>query len=796
MDEQPIMDDMRANSATGEPMTEAADEPARTDIPEAVSGEAAESATEPAGEPVSGHAAVPTEATAPAPSSAPAAEPASFEQLELSEAVLRSLDEMGFDEPTPVQARAIPCLIAGRDVVAQALTGTGKTGAYGIPLVERIDYARATPQAIVLVPTRELAVQVTEQLVRLGRHHELRVTPIYGGQPYDRQIYTLRRGVHAIVATPGRLMDHMRRGTIDLSTVCMLVLDEADQMLEMGFVDDVEFIIGHLPTERVTALFSATMPEPILRLARKHLRDPERIMLSAPRGLTAPDIAQSYYVVPFPRKHDALCRTLMAKRPERVVIFCATKRMVDEVVEGLRSRGYLAEGLHGDIAQRERERTLRAFREGRIEALVATDVAARGIDIPEVTHVVNFDIPADPEYYVHRIGRTGRYGRKGEAITFVNPREQRALRIIERVTGASIRREEVPSVAEAEERTAQVIEERLLDAVEEGAWKRYRPIVEELLENHDPIDLAAAALALAAGQNRRLALPDGASGGADRDGPPARTGAASGQQGRPDGFGEDRPTGGRDVEQRGPRYANDRSPARADDDRPPRRPPARDFDDGDRRGYDWDERPERAERPRRGDRPWDDRPPRRDGPPFGDRPRRDDRPGPPRRGPGFDGGPGFGGGTRGGHDGPPGRPWQRDDEGFRPQRRADAWRGPTDRRAPSRPDRPPARWNDRDEGQRPPPWRESGGPEGADRPDRSERGTRGFGGPADRGGPPRGDWRERNDRPRRDDARPRRDDNRPSGPPGARGGPDEGPPMGFRERQRLKKERRQGRGGR
>ncbi|MDP8924581.1 MAG: DEAD/DEAH box helicase, partial [Chloroflexota bacterium] len=673
MDQQP--DDTMTASATGEPMTASA------------TGEPMTVPTEPTTDVATAPATNP--ATDPAPAPDPGPQKGSFEQLQLSEPILRSLDEMGFDEPTPVQARAIPCLLEGRDVVAQALTGTGKTAAYGIPLVERVDYARAVPQAIILVPTRELAVQVTEQLVRIGRHHDLRVTPIYGGQPYDRQLYTLRRGVHTIVATPGRLMDHMRRGTVDLSTVCMLVLDEADQMLEMGFVDDVEFIIGHLPNERITALFSATMPEPILALARKHMRNPEMVMLSAPRGLTAPDIAQSYYVVPFPRKHDALCRTLMAKRPERVLVFCATKRMVDEVVQGLQGRGYLAGGLHGDMAQRERERTLRAFRDGRIEALVATDVAARGIDIPEVTHVINFDIPSDPEAYVHRIGRTGRLGRKGEAITFVNPREQRALRIIERVTGAPVRRDEVPTVAEAEERTAAIIEERLLDAVEAGEWRRYRPIVEELLDGHDPIDLAAAALCLAAGQNRRLALPDGADGGADGDGLPARTGAATAQPGRPGRPGTGQRTADRGFEPRGPRHGEGRPPFRPGDERPPRRPPVR-SDEGDRRGGDWAERPERTERPRRDDRPWADRPPRREGPPYGNRPRRDEWEGSPRRS------AGFGAGSRQGMDSPPGRPWQGgDDEGFRPPRRADAWRGPAERRGPGRSDRSPGDWGSR-----------------------------------------------------------------------------------------------------
>jgi ATP-dependent RNA helicase DeaD len=421
-----------------------------------------------------------------------------FRDLELREETIRSLSEMGFEEPTPVQARAIPLLLAGRDIIAQALTGTGKTAAFGVPIAERIDPQQSVPQAVVMTPTRELAIQVTDHLSKIGRFQQMSVIPIYGGQPIGRQLQTLRRGVQAIVATPGRLLDHMRRGSVDLSAVRMLVLDEADQMLEMGFIEDIQQILEGLPPERVTALFSATMPRPIVDLAQRYLRDPEMIRLSRPQGLTVPEIDQVFYLVPFVRKMDALCRVLDAKQPDRAIVFCATKRMVDEAVEGLGARGYLAEALHGDISQAIRERVLRAFRSGKTEVLVATDVAARGLDVPEVSHVINFDIPPDPEYYVHRIGRTGRYGRRGEAITFVNPREMRVLRLIERATGAHIRREEVPTAAEVEEREAEILEERLLAALSKGSWGRYRPMIEELLADHDPVDVAAAALSLVA----------------------------------------------------------------------------------------------------------------------------------------------------------------------------------------------------------------------------------------------------------------------------------------------------------
>jgi ATP-dependent RNA helicase DeaD len=405
---------------------------------------------------------------------------------------------MGFEEPTPIQARVIPSLIQGRDVVAQALTGTGKTAAYGIPLVERLRMDAGPLQAIILAPTRELAVQVGEHLSHIGRHRGMRLVPIYGGQPIERQLRALRQGVHAVVATPGRLMDHMRRRAVDLRSVHMLILDEADQMLQMGFQDDVEYVMSHLPEERVTGLFSATMPKPILDIVHRYMRDPEIVRLSRPKALTVPEIEQVYYQVPFPRKFDALCRVLDSRQPERAMVFCATKRMVDEVVERLQGRGYMAEGIHGDISQPTREKVLQSFREGRTEVLTATDVAARGLDVPDVSLVVNFDIPPDPEYYVHRIGRTGRLGRRGEAITFVNPREMRELQVIQNVTGARIRRAEIPTAVEAQAREAQLLEERLLDVLARGNWGPYRALIEELADTNDPIDLAAAAVAMAA----------------------------------------------------------------------------------------------------------------------------------------------------------------------------------------------------------------------------------------------------------------------------------------------------------
>jgi ATP-dependent RNA helicase DeaD len=428
---------------------------------------------------------------------------AEFRDLGLSLPVLRSIRELGFEEPTAVQARVIPLLKDGRDIAVQALTGTGKTAAFGIPLVERIDIARAKPQAVVLTPTRELAMQVADQLHQIGRYRALQVVPIYGGQPYERQLRALRRGVHVIVATPGRLLDHLRQRTLTLAAVSLLVLDEADMMLDMGFLEAVETLMAELPTPRVTALFSATLPDPILNLAQRYLHQPEIIRLSQPRALTVPKIHQVFYQVPFRRKFDALCRVLDAKRPDRALVFCATKRMVGEVVEQLQGQGYVAEGLHGDMSQVLREKVMGTFRAGRTEVLVATDVAARGLDIPAVSHVVNFDIPPDPEYYVHRIGRTGRIGRSGEAITFTTPAEMRQLKIIQRVTGARIEREEVPTVADAKQREVQILEEQLLEVLVSGKWGPYRAMVEELLGDHDPVDVAAAALSMMAARSAK-----------------------------------------------------------------------------------------------------------------------------------------------------------------------------------------------------------------------------------------------------------------------------------------------------
>jgi ATP-dependent RNA helicase DeaD len=422
---------------------------------------------------------------------------ADFAALNLSDAVRRAIDELGFEEPSPVQAQAIPLLLEGRDLVAQALTGSGKTAAFGIPLVETLDPAGAGIQGVVLAPTRELAVQVADQVYKIGRFRGLRVVPIYGGQPIERQFQALRAGAQIVVATPGRLQDHMRRGTVRLNHVRMVVLDEADEMLNLGFLEDIEAILSALPAERQTALFSATMPEPIRRLAERFLRDPATIELGRPRGITVPTVQQRYYEVPGRYKFEALVRVLDVEQPTLAIVFCSTKRAVDETVEGLRARGYRAEALHGDMGQPMRDRAIRAAREGRAEVLVATDVAARGLDLENVSHVINYDIPHDPEYYVHRIGRTGRAGRAGEAITFVNPWEMRELREMERVLNVRIQRAQIPTAAEVAEREREALSERLLAALQRDGWGRFRGVVEELADDHDVLDIAAAAVGLA-----------------------------------------------------------------------------------------------------------------------------------------------------------------------------------------------------------------------------------------------------------------------------------------------------------
>ncbi|KJS16965.1 MAG: DEAD/DEAH box helicase [Peptococcaceae bacterium BRH_c4b] len=416
-----------------------------------------------------------------------------FNDFGLTEPVMRALNNMGFEEPTPIQEKAIPIGLQGGDLIGQAHTGTGKTAVFGILLAEFLKTDREQIQGVVLTPTRELAVQVAEELNRIGQFKGIHALPIYGGQDISRQIRALKNRPHIIVGTPGRLMDHMRRRTIRLNQVNVVVLDEADEMLNMGFIEDIETILKEVPGERQTLLFSATMPSPIKALARRFMRNPEVISIES-RQVTVPSIEQNYIEVEERQKFDVLCRLLDAESPERTIVFGRTKRRVDELFDALTKRGYSAAGIHGDMPQSRRDVVMRQFKTGTIEMLIATDVAARGLDITGVTHIYNFDIPQDPEGYVHRIGRTGRAGQTGVAITFVTPREIHHLRVIENMTRGKIARKPVPSPREAFEGLQRVAVDKLLLTVEKGGIDNYRGLAESLLEDTDSVTLIAAAL--------------------------------------------------------------------------------------------------------------------------------------------------------------------------------------------------------------------------------------------------------------------------------------------------------------
>ncbi|CAN5735040.1 DEAD/DEAH box helicase [soil metagenome] len=426
---------------------------------------------------------------------------ATFESLGLSDDVQAALTELGYEEPTPVQIASIPALLAGRDVLGSAATGTGKTAAFALPLVEKIDSSEKRVQALVLAPTRELAVQVAEAIHRYGKRRGVSVLPIYGGQAIDRQLSGLRRGVNVVVGTPGRILDHIRRRSLDLRAVKYVVLDEADEMLDMGFIDDIETILGETPDERQTALFSATFPHRLRQLAEKHMRDPERVAVKQ-ETLETPLVRQVAYIVPRPHKLEALGRILDLEAPTSAIIFCRTRTEVDELSEALASRGYRPEALHGGLNQAQRDRVMNRFREGTADLLIATDVAARGLDVEHVSHVVNYDIPQTPEAYVHRIGRTGRAGREGTAVTLVQPREHRLLKNIERVVRQRIEPARIPTIADLRSRRVELFRAALRETLIEDGFDQYRSAVESLAEEFDVLDIAAAAAKLAADVTR------------------------------------------------------------------------------------------------------------------------------------------------------------------------------------------------------------------------------------------------------------------------------------------------------
>jgi ATP-dependent RNA helicase DeaD len=423
-----------------------------------------------------------------------------FEEMTLSKEILRAVADMGFEEMTPIQSRTIPSIVQGKDVIGQAQTGTGKTIAFGIPVIEAVKPRSRRTQALILCPTRELAIQVSEEVKRLSKYRkEITVLPIYGGQPIDRQLRVLQGGVHVVIGTPGRTIDHILRGTLKLDSVKVVVLDEADEMLNMGFMEDVETILEKTPPERQTLLFSATMPPPILKLTKKFMRDPELVKVVF-KELTAPNVEQCYYEVREGMKPEALSRIIDMNGLRLSLVFCNTKRKVDEVALELQARGYLAEGLHGDMTQAQRDRVMEKFRKSALEILVATDVAARGLDVGGIEAVCNYDLPQDDEYYVHRIGRTARAGKAGRAFTFVSGREVYKLREIEKYAHTRIKRSAVPSLAEVEESRSVTVLEQVKERIEEGNLDRYAQLIESLVEEeYSTLDVAAALLKMALG---------------------------------------------------------------------------------------------------------------------------------------------------------------------------------------------------------------------------------------------------------------------------------------------------------
>ena len=431
-----------------------------------------------------------------------------FTALHLDPRLLATIGELGYEEPTPIQREAIPLLLAGRDLLAEAPTGTGKTAAFALPTLQRIEIGRAgqgSAAALVVVPTRELAMQVAEALHRYGRELGARVLPVYGGQPIGQQLRGLRRGVDIVVATPGRAVDHLKRGSLRFDEVQVVVLDEADEMLDMGFAEDLETILSATPAERQTALFSATISPTITRIAKRHLRDPARITVHAEKatGDGVPLVRQTAYVVRRGDKLAALCRILDVEDPASTLVFARTRGEVDDLAEALSNRGHDAGALHGGLTQEQRDRMMGRFRDGSLDVLVATDVAARGLDIEHVSHVVNFDVPSNPDAYVHRIGRTGRAGREGVAITLVEPREHRLLRNIEAATHSRLQIARLPTVADLRERRVEILRGNLREALVAGGHDRLRGVVEPLSEEFDLVDIALAAVSLIEGAGAR-----------------------------------------------------------------------------------------------------------------------------------------------------------------------------------------------------------------------------------------------------------------------------------------------------
>jgi ATP-dependent RNA helicase DeaD len=435
--------------------------------------------------------------------------PSGFGALDLHPDVLRVLSDVGYESPSPIQAATIPPLLQGRDVLGQAQTGTGKTAAFALPILSRLSSRAGKPQALVLAPTRELAIQVAEAFQRYATHIPgFQVLPIYGGQSYGPQLHALKRGVHVVVGTPGRVIDHLDKGTLDLSELKYLVLDEADEMLRMGFIDDVEKVLQATPPERQVALFSATMPGVIRKIAQRHLKDPVEVTIKSSTS-TAPNIRQRYWFVSGMHKLDALTRILEAEPFDAMIIFARTKQATEELAGKLQARGLAAAAINGDIAQPQRERVVQQLKDGKLDILVATDVAARGLDVERISHVFNYDIPYDTESYVHRIGRTGRAGRSGEAILFVSPRERGMLGAIERATRQPIEQMQLPSVEVVNDVRIGKFKQRISDMLAQGDLGQFQQLIEQYEQEHNvpAIEIAAALARIAQGDQPLLLAP-------------------------------------------------------------------------------------------------------------------------------------------------------------------------------------------------------------------------------------------------------------------------------------------------
>jgi ATP-dependent RNA helicase DeaD len=485
---------------------------------------------------------------------APAA--VTFSELGLEPSVLKALKDVGYETPSAIQAATIPPLLAGRDVVGLAQTGTGKTAAFALPILSRLDLSQKTPQALVLAPTRELALQVCEAFEKYAAHMRgVHVLPVYGGQGYGVQLSALRRGVHIVVGTPGRIMDHLAKGTLDLSQLKYLVLDEADEMLKMGFAEDVETILADTPEDKQVALFSATMPAQIRRISKKYLHDPEEITVKN-KTTTSANTTQRYLMVSYPQKVDALTRILEVENFEGMIIFTRTKNETETLAEKLRARGYAAAAINGDVVQAQRERTVEQLKSGKLDILVATDVAARGLDVERISHVINYDIPIDTESYVHRIGRTGRAGRSGAAISFVTPRESRLLTAIEKATRQPLTEMQLPSVEDVNVTRLTRFDDAITEALgQPDRIGKFRDIIGHYVQHHDvpESDVAAALAVVAQGdtplllsaedermqrrqrQERERAERDARGSHGDRGDRPARSGS------RDDRWSDDRP---------------------------------------------------------------------------------------------------------------------------------------------------------------------------------------------------------------------------------------------------------------